>query len=160
MADLLLGRTVSESAPTDVTVATSDLVTHGVIVGMTGSGKTGLGVVLIEEALAAGVPALLFDPKGDLTNLMLVFPGLTGAEFEPWVDPAQAKGRRDRGPRVRREAGHAVAGRARRLGHRPGPDGAVQAVGGRLDLYARLDRRDPVEHPGLVGRAADRRPRK
>lgn len=91
MADLLLGRTVSESAPTDVTVATSDLVTHGVIVGMTGSGKTGLGVVLIEEALAAGVPALLFDPKGDLTNLMLVFPGLTGAEFEPWVDPAQAK---------------------------------------------------------------------
>ncbi|MFN8124952.1 MAG: DUF87 domain-containing protein [Candidatus Nanopelagicales bacterium] len=91
MADLLLGRTVSESDPQDVSVGTGDLVTHGVIVGMTGSGKTGLGVVLIEEALAAGVPALLFDPKGDLTNLTLVFPGLTGPEFEPWVDPAQAK---------------------------------------------------------------------
>ncbi len=93
MTELLLGRTAgpAEETPTDVTVETGDLVTHGVIVGMTGSGKTGLGVVLIEECLRAGVPAILFDPKGDLTNLALVFPGLTGAEFEPWVDPAQAK---------------------------------------------------------------------
>ena len=93
MADLLLGRTVApdDTTPADVMVGTSDLVTHGVIVGMTGSGKTGLGVVLIEECLNAGIPALLFDPKGDLTNLALVFAGLTGPEFEPWVDPAQAK---------------------------------------------------------------------
>ncbi len=90
MADLLLGRT-PDDAKTDVTVATDDLVTHGVIVGMTGSGKTGLGVGLIEECLNAGVPTLLIDPKGDLTNLALVFPGLSAAEFEPWVDPAQAK---------------------------------------------------------------------
>ncbi len=88
MADLLLGRT-SDSA--DVTVATDDLVTHGFIVGMTGSGKTGLGIGLIEECLAAGVPTLLIDPKGDLTNLALVFPTLSGPEFEPWIDPAQAK---------------------------------------------------------------------
>ena len=88
MADLLLGRTESNA---DVSVATDDLVTHGFIVGMTGSGKTGLGIGLIEECLNAGVPCLLIDPKGDLTNLALVFPGLSGPEFEPWVDPAQAK---------------------------------------------------------------------
>ena len=94
MADLLLGRTVpadSTSTGDGVSVATDDLVTHAVIVGMTGSGKTGLGVGLIEEVLAAGVPTLLIDPKGDLTNLALVFPSLAGPEFEPWVDPAQAK---------------------------------------------------------------------
>ena len=90
MAQLLLGR-APDDAKTDVTVATDDLVTHGVIVGMTGSGKTGLGVGLIEECLNAGVPTLLIDPKGDLTNLALVFPGLSGPEFAPWVDPAQAK---------------------------------------------------------------------
>lgn len=87
MAELLLGRTDG----TDLTVATDDLVTHAVIVGMTGSGKTGLGIGLIEECLNAGVPALLIDPKGDLTNLALVFPGLSGPEFEPWIDPGQAK---------------------------------------------------------------------
>ena len=94
MAKLLLGRAVAADATAtgdDVTVATEDLVTHGVIVGMTGSGKTGLGIGLIEETLAAGVPTLLIDPKGDLTNLALVFPSLAGPEFEPWVDPAQAK---------------------------------------------------------------------
>jgi hypothetical protein len=90
MASLLLGRT-PDDAKTEVSIATEDLVTHGVIVGMTGSGKTGLGVGLIEECLNAGVPTLLIDPKGDLTNLALVFPGLSGPEFEPWVDPAQAK---------------------------------------------------------------------
>jgi hypothetical protein len=58
---------------------------------MTGSGKTGLGVVLIEEVLAAGLPALLIDPKGDLTNLCLTFPGLQPADFRPWIDDAQAK---------------------------------------------------------------------
>ena len=85
MADLLLGRT---ETTTDVTVATDDLVTHGFIVGMTGSGKTGLGVGLIEECLNAGVPCLLIDPKGDLTNLCLTFPALSPADFEPWVNPS------------------------------------------------------------------------
>jgi hypothetical protein len=64
-----------------------DLTTHGVIVGMTGSGKTGLGVVLIEEALRAGIPALVIDPKGDMTNLALRFPGLSADEFAPWTPP-------------------------------------------------------------------------
>ena len=69
-----------------------DLTTHGVIVGMTGSGKTGLGVVLIEEALLAGIPALVIDPKGDLGNLLLTFPELKPDDFAPWVeagDPAE-----------------------------------------------------------------------
>ncbi|MGB8020871.1 MAG: helicase HerA-like domain-containing protein, partial [Candidatus Nanopelagicales bacterium] len=71
-------------------VPSEELTTHGVIVGMTGSGKTGLGVVLIEECLSAGVPAVLIDPKGDLTNLALTFPSLSAAEFEPWVNPDDA----------------------------------------------------------------------
>ena len=75
-----------ERSPDPAIVKREDLVTHGVIVGMTGSGKTGLGVVLLEEVLRSGVPALILDPKGDLANLALTFPGLTGAEFAPWVE--------------------------------------------------------------------------
>jgi hypothetical protein len=67
------------------------LTTHGVIVGMTGSGKTGLGVVLLEEALLSGVPVLVLDPKGDMGNLLLSFPGLEPGDFRPWVDPAEAR---------------------------------------------------------------------
>jgi hypothetical protein len=75
----------------EVALDPASLTTHGVIVGMTGSGKTGLGVVLVEEVLSAGIPALLIDPKGDLTNLCLTFPGLQAADFRPWIDPAQAE---------------------------------------------------------------------
>jgi DNA helicase HerA-like ATPase len=68
-----------------------DLTTHGVIVGMTGSGKTGLGIIFIEEALRSGLPVLVLDPKGDMTNLKLNFPDLEPADFEPWVDAAKAR---------------------------------------------------------------------
>jgi hypothetical protein len=67
-----------------------DLVTHAVIVGMTGSGKTGLGLSLIEEAAIDGVPVLAIDPKGDLGNLLLTFPDLAAGDFKPWVDADEA----------------------------------------------------------------------
>ena len=67
-----------------------DLTTHAVCVGMTGSGKTGLCLSLLEEAAIDGVPTLAIDPKGDLGNLLLTFPELRPQDFEPWVDPAEA----------------------------------------------------------------------
>ncbi len=69
----------------------SDLTTHGVIVGMTGSGKTGLSVIMLEEALLSGIPTIIIDPKGDMGNLLLTFPDLDAASFEPWVNPADAE---------------------------------------------------------------------
>ncbi|KPK95083.1 MAG: hypothetical protein AMJ88_01885 [Anaerolineae bacterium SM23_ 63] len=68
-----------------------DLTTHGVVVGMTGSGKTGLCIDILEEAALRGIPALLVDPKGDLTNLLLHFPNLAPEDFLPWVDADQAR---------------------------------------------------------------------
>jgi hypothetical protein len=67
-----------------------DLVTHAVCVGMTGSGKTGLCLSLIEEAAIDGVPAILIDPKGDLGNLLLTFPDLAPADFRPWINEEDA----------------------------------------------------------------------
>jgi hypothetical protein len=75
----------------DLVIGSSDLTTHGVIVGMTGSGKTGLAIVLLEEALLAGIPALIIDPKGDMGNLALTFPDLAPASFQPWVNASDAQ---------------------------------------------------------------------
>jgi hypothetical protein len=68
-----------------------DLVTHAVCVGMTGSGKTGLCIDLLEEAALDGVPAIAIDPKGDLTNLMLTFPELRPEDFRPWINEDEAR---------------------------------------------------------------------
>src|SRR6202007_1661068 len=72
----------------------SDLVTHAVCVGMTGSGKTGLCICLLEEAAIDGIPAIVIDPKGDVSNLLLMFPELRASDFAPWINPddARAKG--------------------------------------------------------------------
>lgn len=64
----------------------ADLTTHAVVTGMTGSGKTGLCISLMEEAALQGIPAILIDPKGDLTNLLLHFPNLAPEDFAPWLD--------------------------------------------------------------------------
>ncbi len=69
----------------------ADLTTHAVVTGMTGSGKTGLCIALLEEAALQGVPAIIIDPKGDLTNLLLHFPDLLPQDFQPWIDPEMAR---------------------------------------------------------------------
>jgi hypothetical protein len=76
---------------TPVLYDSRDLVTHAVCVGMTGSGKTGLCLSLIEEAAIDGVPVIAIDPKGDLGNLLLTFPNLSPSEFAPWIDPDEAR---------------------------------------------------------------------
>jgi len=68
-----------------------DLTTHAVVVGMTGSGKTGLCIDLMEEAALNRLPALMIDPKGDITNALLHFPDLAPADFQPWVNPDEAR---------------------------------------------------------------------
>ncbi len=67
-----------------------DLTTHAVCVGMTGSGKTGLGIVLLEEAAIDGIPSLVIDPKGDMGNLILTFPDIKASDFQPWIDKEAA----------------------------------------------------------------------
>ncbi len=79
-----------EAAATPLLYDSRDLLTHAVCVGMTGSGKTGLLISLLEEAAIDGIPALVIDPKGDLANLLLTFPELRPADFAPWVDPDAA----------------------------------------------------------------------
>jgi len=80
---------VNDDAP--VLYDSKDLTTHAVCVGMTGSGKTGLCLALLEEAALDGIPALCIDPKGDLANLLLAFPQLAPADFLPWMDAAAAQ---------------------------------------------------------------------
>ncbi len=70
-----------------------ELRTHAICVGMTGSGKTGLGIAMLEDAAMDGIPAIIVDPKGDMGNLLLSFPGLTAEEFRPWVQESEAKAR-------------------------------------------------------------------
>jgi hypothetical protein len=84
--DLAAGQTSGEPVLYD----SADLTTHAVCVGMTGSGKTGLCLALLEEAALDGIPAIAIDPKGDLGNLLLTFPELRPSDFRPWIDENQA----------------------------------------------------------------------
>ncbi len=150
---LRLGRQKSE-APFELPA--HHLVTHGVVLGMTGSGKTGLTVVLVEEALRAGVPVLAIDIKGDLPNLLLTFPELSSAEFLPWID-AEAAARAGRtGEQVASElsekwraglaasglsAGDVAALRARTVPRLFTPGAKI---GEPVDVLSALSRRSPL----------------
>jgi len=93
LGTLFLGRVLApDGTPTDAPLLydAKDLTTHAVCVGMTGSGKTGLCLALLEEAAIDGIPAIAIDPKGDLGNLLLTFPALRPEDFAPWIDPAEA----------------------------------------------------------------------
>ena len=91
---LYIGRQVdpAKATPGDrLELDPDDLLTHGLIVGMTGSGKTGLAIVMLEELLRQGVPVIAVDPKGDLANLLLLFGDQDAASFEPWIDESAAR---------------------------------------------------------------------
>jgi hypothetical protein len=85
----LASRTAQMNKP--VMYDSRDLLTHGVVVGMTGSGKTGLCINLLEEAALDGLPCIIIDPKGDLANLMLQFPEMKPEDFLPWLNPDDAR---------------------------------------------------------------------
>ena len=102
----------------------SDLLTHAVCIGMTGSGKTGLGIALIEEAAIDGLPVLAIDPKGDLANLAAALPGALGVGVRAVGQPRRGPRPADDAGGLRRDRGGALVGRPRRLGpgrrpHRP-----------------------------------------
>lgn len=84
---------LAASARKDVAIQydARDLLTHGVVVGMTGSGKTGLCIGLLEEAALDKIPAIIIDPKGDMTNLLLQFPQLRPEDFAAWIDAGEAE---------------------------------------------------------------------
>ena len=94
-SNFYLGRAYDPSKQTitdeQVDYDPADLTTHAVVTGMTGSGKTGLCITLLEEAALKGIPAIIIDPKGDLTNLLLHFPDLAPQDFQPWIDSDLAR---------------------------------------------------------------------
>ncbi len=91
---LYLGRELEmaggKPSATPLLFKNKDMTTHAVIIGMTGSGKTGLGIGLIEEAIMDNIPSLIIDPKGDMGNLLLTFPRCAPGDFAPWIDTAEA----------------------------------------------------------------------
>jgi hypothetical protein len=137
---LYLGREydLDDQRPTDTPILLSarDLTTHAVCLGMTGTGKTGLGVVVLEEALLQGVPCIIVDPKGDITNLALNFPSLAPDDFRPWLDEDEAE---RQGMTLDQEMAHWAGG----MGYRAGAHRRTARPGQVRHLYARQRRRHP-----------------
>lgn len=84
-----IGKEKIDGQITPLVYQNKDLLTHVAIIGMTGSGKTGLGITLLEEAAIDAIPSIIIDPKGDMTNLLLNFPELNPSDFEPWLDDSE-----------------------------------------------------------------------
>ena len=143
-----------EIAPRELLYDSKDLTTHAVCVGMTGSGKTGLGIALLEEAAIDGIPAIAIDPKGDLGNLLLGFPELRPADFLPWVDPDEAGRKGLTREEFAARTAETVARGAGRLGPGRCADRAVPRGGGPGDLHAGRLRRAADDRAPLVRRAA------
>ncbi|OYT30813.1 MAG: ATP-binding protein, partial [Thermofilum sp. ex4484_79] len=95
VSDLYLGKKVDLNTLTETGenfyLDPDDLMTHGAIIGMTGSGKTGAAIVLIEEMILKKIPVIVIDPKGDAVNIALRFPNLSPEEFKKWIDPLKAQ---------------------------------------------------------------------
>ena len=132
----------------------ADLTTHAVVVGMTGSGKTGLCIDLLEEAALAGIPALMIDPKGDITNALLHFPDLLPGDFQPWVDPDQAG---VTGSRSEQAAADTAAAWRKGLSDWEIQPERLRALKKRpiLRSIPRFRCGHPGQHPGLVESASD-----
>ena len=133
-----------------------DLTTHAVCVGMTGSGKTGLCLALLEEAALNGIPAIAIDPKGDLGNSAARVSETRAGRFSA-VDRRERSGtEEDVAGRIRGQPGRAVAQRARQLGRRAGPHPPLLRCGRSSDLYARLERGHSDHRVEIVFGAAGR----
>jgi DNA helicase HerA-like ATPase len=156
-----LGRWVGldgAGAPQALHLPPHHLVTHAAVVGMTGSGKTGLVFVLVEEALRSGVPVVMIDLKGDLPNLLLAFPLAAPAAFEPWIDASAPQHQGTAGPRGHRQRARPGARRrAARSGpgapprwRLPTPAASVRVLtpgstaGEPVHLLSSLERRSPL----------------
>ncbi len=135
--DIATGKTLDEPVLYD----SRDLVTHAVCIGMTGSGKTGLCLGLIEEAAIDGVPVIAIDPKGDLGNLLLTFPGLSAGGVPAVGQRGRRAARRAGRRRVRGEGGAAVGRGLEAWGQDGAANRAVAAGRGVRDLHARQQRR-------------------
>ena len=135
------------------------LTTHAVCVGMTGSGKTGLGIGLLEEAAIDGIPVIAIDPKGDLANLLLSFPELRPEDFLPWVDADEAGRTRSDCRTIRRQDCGTVEGRLAAWGEdgarvgrlRNAVDLAIYTPGSTAGLPLTVLRSFDAPPPALVG---------
>jgi hypothetical protein len=137
MPDLYIGKAFNpkdRSVGEPFRLKSSDLTTHGIVIGMTGSGKTGLSVCLIEELLKARVPVIVIDPKGDMGNLALAFDRLAPDQFEPWVDKDDAA---RQGKGVAQAASEAAAMWTKGLGEWgiSTPDVAAYAAARRVKVF-------------------------
>ena len=147
----------------DLLYDSRDLTTHAVCIGMTGSGKTGLCLSLLEEAALDGVPAIAIDPKGDIGNLLLTFPELRAEDFRPWVDEGEAS---RKGKTVDEFADcdrRQLAQGPRRVGTGRCSHCAAARSRGRRHLHTRLRLRPAIVRAALVrgtrSRDAERRHR-